>query len=147
MIINGYKFVRDASAYINKSSSKCDSGIIVYLLLHFKHMLSDIKSHSGQEKIILTRPLYGLFFPFHASRAYSGGSDLGNADEINLPLADFSQNLITSSLGERQGSHRKWIWLAKYFLRHLVNRHTERNTQTDAHEHHNKLRPATHGGV
>ncbi len=44
-------------------------------------MLSNIKSYFRQEKTIVTRPLHGFFF--RAYMAYSNGSDLGNADEIN----------------------------------------------------------------
>ncbi len=31
-------------------------------------------------------------------------------------------------LGHREGSHQKWSWLVKYFLRYLVHRHTHRHT-------------------
>ena len=30
-----------------------------------------------------------------------------------LPQGDFSQNLVMSSLGQREGCHQKWIWLVK----------------------------------
>ena len=46
------------------------------------------------------------------------------------PCGDFSQNLITSSMDPREGSHIKWSWLVKYFLRYLVDRHTDTHIQT-----------------
>ncbi len=44
----------------NKSFNKCDNAIIIYLL-HFKHMLTDIKYY-GQEKTILTRCYFECYF-------------------------------------------------------------------------------------
>ncbi len=47
-------------AYTNKSLNKRDNAIIISLLLHLKHMLSDIKSYFWQEKTI-ARMLFFLF--------------------------------------------------------------------------------------
>ncbi len=59
-------WVRDASVrgYTKKALNQCNNAIIIYLLLHFKQMLSDIKSYFKQEKIILTWSLHGMFFFF-----------------------------------------------------------------------------------
>ncbi len=49
-------------AYTNKSFNKWHNAIIIYLLLHFKHILSAIKSYYGQEKTILTRCYSECYF-------------------------------------------------------------------------------------
>ncbi len=62
-------------------------GIIIYLLLHFKHMLSDLiinnKSYFRQEKGHFDTAFAWNVFPLDTCRAYSDYPDLGNADEIN----------------------------------------------------------------
>ncbi len=59
-------------SYTNKML-KFDNAVIIYLLLHFKHMLNDIKLYFFTRKHRFDRALLPMFFPFHACRAYSNG--------------------------------------------------------------------------
>ncbi len=54
--------------------------LIIYLLLHFKHMSHDIKSYWGTEKP-LRQGIAENVFVFHAC-SNGPGLDLGNATEI-----------------------------------------------------------------
>ncbi len=47
--------------YKNKSLKKCDNTIIIYLLLHFMHILHDIKCYFRQDDYS-DMPLLQMFF-------------------------------------------------------------------------------------
>ncbi len=62
-----------------KSLNKCDTAIIMHLLLQFKHMLGDIKLYVLKSKETTTLIQHcSKCFLFQAFRVHNNGLDFGN---------------------------------------------------------------------